>query len=202
MQGHGRSLSEHWALVLIHAAAAKPGRRCRPLVLAVKRLRQEDNGLQANLGYIARHCHKIQNIKPNKAKRSCSLWVCVKHTALGSSVLRSLSCCEATSISQMRLSLPKINEVIPAKRRKTGSCSPASWAVADNSFGTQFRAMLTSLTMVFLKMSIGVWFAFSVLSPCGVREQGKAPLPQNAGIRWTKEKVPRPRTSGYYRGQD
>lgn len=84
---------------------------------------------------------KTQNTKPNKAKRSCSLWVCVKHTALGSSVLGSLSCCEATSISQMRLSLPKINEVIPAKRRKTGSCSPASWAVADNSFGTQFRAM-------------------------------------------------------------
>lgn len=93
---HGHRLSGHWALQLIHEAGAKPGTGCRSVFLAVERLRQENSGVQANLGSIARHCLKIQNTKTNKADRSRphrsgSLWVLhqANYTALVSRVLDS-----------------------------------------------------------------------------------------------------------------
>lgn len=94
-----------------------------------------------------------------------------------------LSCCKATSISQMRLSLPKINEVIPAKKTEDGKLFSSSWAVADNIFGTHFRAMFdTTHRSVFESEHRCMAYFITVLSPCGVREQGEASLPQNAGI--------------------
>jgi hypothetical protein len=44
----------------------KPAWVCRPVILALQRLKQEDLEFEVKLGYIVRTCLKIQNIKTHK----------------------------------------------------------------------------------------------------------------------------------------